>query len=64
MTEHTVHEQHNKYRLLVKKKSKRDIFQLKPDIVVDNGITQIIIDTKWKSLTTGKRSGVKRENLF
>lgn len=64
LTEHTVHEQHNKYRLLVKEKNKRDIFQLKPDIVVDNGTTQIIIDTKWKSLTTGNRSGVKREDLF
>ncbi|EMN7731571.1 hypothetical protein WB980_004984 [Bacillus cereus] len=64
LTEHTVHEQHNKYRLLVKEKNKRDIFQLKPDIVVDNGTIQIIIDTKWKSLTTGNRSGVKREDLF
>ncbi|WP_235713490.1 McrC family protein [Bacillus mycoides] len=64
MTEHTAHEQYNKYRLLVKEKNKRDIFQLKPDIVVDNGTTQIIIDTKWKSLTTGNCSGVKREDLF
>lgn len=64
VTEHTVYEQHNKYRLLVKEKNNRDIFQLKPDMVVDNGPIQLIIDTKWKSLTTGNRSGVKREDLF
>ncbi|WP_416045815.1 McrC family protein [Priestia megaterium] len=64
MTMHTVHEQHNKYRLLVKENNNREIFQLKPDIVVDNGNNQLIIDTKWKSLTAGNRSGVKREDLF
>ncbi|TPF14231.1 McrC family protein [Priestia megaterium] len=64
MTMHTVHEQHNKYRLLVKENNNREIFQLKPDIVVDNGKNQLIIDTKWKSLTAGNRSGVKREDLF
>nr|WP_282599725.1 hypothetical protein [Priestia megaterium] len=64
VTKHIVHEQHNKYRLLVKENNNRDIFQLKPDIVVDNGINQVIIDKKWKSLTAGNRSGVKREDLF
>jgi len=64
LTEYTVFEQHNKYRLLVKENNNRDIFQLKPDVVIDNGEAQIIIDTKWKSLTKGNRSGVKREDLF
>jgi len=64
LTEYTVYEQHNKYRLLVKENNNRDIFQLKPDIVVENGERQIIIDTKWKPLIKGNRSGVKREDLF
>ncbi|PHB39083.1 hypothetical protein COE86_04200 [Bacillus toyonensis] len=64
LTEHTVHEQHNEYRLLIKENNKRDIFQLKPDLVIDNGASQIIMDTKWKSLTAGNRSGVQREDLF
>lgn len=64
ITDHTVYEQHNEYRLLIKENNKRDIFQLKPDLVIDNGASQIIIDTKWKSLTAGNRSGVQREDLF
>lgn len=61
---HAVYEQHKEYKLLVNEHNGNDIFQLKPDIVVDNGNTQIIIDTKWKTLTNGNRSGVKREDLF
>lgn len=64
VTHHSVYEQHNKYRLLVKEDNNRDIFQLKPDIVVDNGAFQVIFDTKWKALTLRNRSGVKREDLF
>ncbi|PFY80041.1 McrC family protein [Bacillus toyonensis] len=64
ITDYTVYEQHNEYRLLIKENNKRDIFQLKPDLVIDNGASQIIMDTKWKSLTAGNRSGVQREDLF
>lgn len=64
VTEYAVYQQHKEYRLLVNEHNGNDIFQLKPDIVVDNGKTQIIMDTKWKSLTSGNRSGVKREDLF
>ncbi|MFB5589540.1 McrC family protein [Bacillus cereus] len=64
VTEYAVYQQHKEYRLLVNEHNCNDIFQLKPDIVVDNGRTQIIMDTKWKSLTSGNRSGVKREDLF
>ncbi|MDA2705022.1 hypothetical protein PDR95_25515 [Bacillus cereus] len=64
VTEHAVYEQHKEYKLLVNEDNGKDIFQLKPDIVVDEGNTQIIIDTKWKTLTNGNRSGVKREDLF
>lgn len=63
-TNHSVIEQDNKHRLLVKETNNREIFQLKPDIFIDNGFGQIIIDTKWKTLTTGNRSGVKREDLY
>ncbi|PGX74537.1 hypothetical protein COE45_28660 [Bacillus thuringiensis] len=64
VTKHAVYEQHKEYKLLVNEHNGNDIFQLKPDIVVDEGNTQIIIDTKWKTLTNGNRSGVKREDLF
>ncbi|MCP1399478.1 hypothetical protein CON42_11950 [Bacillus thuringiensis] len=64
VTKHAVYEQHKEYKLLVNEDNGKDIFQLKPDIVVDEGNTQIIIDTKWKTLTNGNRSGVKREDLF
>ncbi|HFK1710213.1 MULTISPECIES: McrC family protein [unclassified Bacillus (in: firmicutes)] len=64
VTKHAVYEQHKEYKLLVNEDNGNDIFQLKPDIVVDTGNTQIIIDTKWKTLTNGNRSGVKREDLF
>ncbi|MDF9528432.1 McrC family protein [Bacillus cereus] len=64
VTKHAVYEQHKEYKLLVNENNGNDIFQLKPDIVVDTGNTQIIIDTKWKTLTNGNRSGVKREDLF
>lgn len=64
VTKHAVYEQHKEYKLLVNEHNGNDIFQLKPDIVVDKGNTQIIIDTKWKTLTNGNRSGVKREDLF
>lgn len=63
-TNHLVIEQDNTHRLLVKETNNREIFQLKPDIVIDNGSDQMIIDTKWKTLTTGNRSGVKREDLY
>lgn len=63
-TDHSVIEQDNKHRLLVKETNNREIFQLKPDIVIDNGFDQMIIDTKWKTLTTGNRSGVKRDDLY
>ncbi|WP_242292275.1 McrC family protein [Bacillus cereus group sp. BfR-BA-01441] len=64
VTKHAVYEQHKEYKLLVNEHNGNDIFQLKPDIVVGTGNTQIIIDTKWKTLTNGNRSGVKREDLF
>ncbi|PEQ30018.1 McrC family protein [Bacillus thuringiensis] len=64
VTKHAVYEQHKEYKLLVNERNGNDIFQLKPDIVVDEGNIQIIIDTKWKTLTNGNRSGVKREDLF
>ncbi|PGL47820.1 hypothetical protein CN922_21910 [Bacillus cereus] len=64
VTKHAVYEQHKEYKLLVNEHNGNDIFQLKPDIVVDEGNTKIIIDTKWKTLTNGNRSGVKREDLF
>lgn len=64
VTKHAVYEQHKECKLLVNEHNGNDIFQLKPDIVVDNGSTQVIFDTKWKTLTIGNRSGVKREDLF
>lgn len=47
-------------KLLINAKTSRGIFQLKPDIVIDN----IIIDTKWKLLNNSNRHGVCREDLY
>ncbi len=61
-----IHSQHSKYKLLVNEVSNKEIFKLKPDIVIErNGIECIIIDTKWKKISdTFNRYGVKREDLY
>ncbi|MBY7024814.1 McrC family protein [Clostridium botulinum] len=61
-----IHSQHSKYKLLVNEVSNKEIFKLKPDIVIEqNGIESIIIDTKWKKISdTFNRHGVKREDLY
>lgn len=57
---------HSKYKLLVNEKKNTGVFQLKPDIVIAKcGIESIIIDTKWKSISSlYNRHGVKREDLY
>lgn len=61
-----VYSQHSKYKLLVNEKKNTGVFQLKPDIVIAKcGIESIIIDTKWKSISSlYNRHGVKREDLY
>ncbi|WP_160676556.1 McrC family protein [Clostridium sp. C8-1-8] len=58
--------QHSKYRLLVNEDTNNSIFKLEPDIVIEsNGIESIIIDTKWKRISSEyNRHGVKREDLY
>lgn len=64
-TDYEVHTQHQEYKLLVKESNQRHIYSLKPDIVISNGTTVLIIDTKWKSVKSMyNRHGVKREDLF
>lgn len=66
LDKYTIHPQHNKYKLLKNEKTDKDIFSLKPDIVikVDNK-EKIIIDTKWKKLNENiNRHGVKREDFY
>ncbi len=64
--EETVHIKHSKYKLLIKEETNRGVFKLIPDIVIEkNGIERIIIDTKWKSVSSKfNRHGVKREDLY
>lgn len=61
-----VYAQDQRHRLFKNEKSNRDIFQLKPDVVIGDK-NQIIIDTKWKQIFAKEevnRSGVKREDMF
>lgn len=61
-----VYVQDQRHRLFKNEKSNRDIFQLKPDVVIGDK-NQIIIDTKWKQIFAKEevnRSGVKREDMF
>lgn len=61
-----VYVQDQRHRLFKNEKSNRDIFQLKPDVVLGDK-NQIIIDTKWKQIFAKEevnRSGVKREDMF
>ena len=62
--EDKVYEQHSGHRLLLNERTSRGIFQLRPDLVIENISSQIIIDTKWKRLKNRSRQGVKREDLY
>ena len=61
-----VHSQHTKYKLLKNEKTSKNIFSLKPDIVIEhNKKYKIIIDTKWKMVDSNTiRHGVKREDFY
>ncbi|AUB62104.1 hypothetical protein CSW12_03180 [Bacillus cereus] len=64
--EHKVMSQHKKYKLMINEFNDREVYPLKPDIVVlQNDSEKLIIDTKWKFINGSKnRHGVKREDLF
>lgn len=64
--EHKVMSQHKKYKLMINEFNDREVYSLKPDIVVlQNDSERLIIDTKWKFINASKnRHGVKREDLF
>lgn len=58
--------QDERHRLFKNELTNRDIFQLKPDIVIGDK-DQIIIDTKWKQVYLKEevnRSGVNREDMY
>lgn len=61
-----VHAQHSKYKLLVNEEKNGGVFQLKPDIVIEkNGVEEIIIDTKWKSISSVyNRHGVNTQDIY
>lgn len=61
-----VYSQDERHRLFKNEKTNRDIFQLKPDVVIGDN-KQIIVDTKWKRVFNKEdvsRSGIKREDMF
>ncbi|MDF4766707.1 hypothetical protein P3557_26205, partial [Vibrio parahaemolyticus] len=64
--EHKVMSQHKKYKLMINEFNDREVYPLKPDIVVlQNNSEKLIIDTKWKFVNVSKnRHGVQREDLF
>lgn len=66
LSKYSVHSQHNKYKLLKNEKTDRDIFSLKPDIVIEiDGKEKLIIDTKWKKIDkNSNRHGVKRDDFY
>lgn len=66
LNKYSVHHQHSKYKLLKNEKTDRDIFSLKPDIVIEvDGKEELIIDTKWKNIDKNlNRYGVKRDDFY
>lgn len=66
LEDYIVHSQHTKYKLLRNEKTSKNIFSLKPDIVIEhNKKYKIIIDTKWKKIDSNTiRHGVKREDFY
>lgn len=66
LNKYSVHSQHSKYKLLKNEKTDRDIFSLKPDIVIEvDGKEELIIDTKWKNIDKNlNRYGVKRDDFY
>lgn len=66
LDKYIIHSQHNKYKLLKKENTDKDIFSLIPDIVIEvDNKERLIIDTKWKRINESKnRHGVKREDLY
>lgn len=64
VTNYDVYEQHTGYRLLINERTNRGIFQLRPDLVIENNEAQIVMDTKWKRLKQMNRKGVQREDLY
>lgn len=66
LQEETIYMQHSKYKLLMNEETNKGVFKLIPDIVIENnGVESIIIDTKWKSVSSSyNRHGVKREDLY
>ena len=66
LEDYIVHHQHNKHKLLRNEKTNKNIFSLKPDIVIEhNKKYKIIIDTKWKKIDSSiRRYGVKREDFY
>ena len=64
--EHRVMSQHKKYKLMINEFNDREVYPLKPDIVVlHNDSEKLIIDTKWKFINGSKnRHGVKEKIYF
>lgn len=58
--------QHSKHYLIRDSKSSKQLFQLRPDIVVvESGNPVCIVDTKWKRLKPAERKvGVLQEDLY
>lgn len=65
LTSYKVNLQHKEIKLLINEKTNKGVFWLKPDIVVESESNQLIIDTKWKVISSQYfRHGVARDDYF
>lgn len=65
LSSYKVNLQHKEIKLLINEKTQKGAFWLKPDIVLESESSQLIIDTKWKVISSQSfRHGVARDDYF
>jgi 5-methylcytosine-specific restriction enzyme subunit McrC len=65
LSSYKVNLQHKEIKLLINEKNDKGVYWLKPDMVVESENSQLVIDTKWKIISSQYfRHGVTREDYF
>jgi 5-methylcytosine-specific restriction enzyme subunit McrC len=62
--EFTVEAQHDEKRLLINVRTGQENIKLKPDFVLSNNDSQMIVDTKWKSIIREGRLQYQQSDLY